>query len=90
MSIDRRAILCMVAAGRMTAAEADRLLSVWTDKDEAILRFAVCAAVAWLVLPEMHQFFSGLEDIFRVPRQELLSAVRDALAYVPHLLGGIL
>lgn len=51
MHTDRSAILSLVAIGRITPREAERLLAVWRDGDETILRLALCLAFAGLILP---------------------------------------
>jgi hypothetical protein len=51
MNSDRSAILSLVAMGRITPREAERLLAVWRDADDMILRLALCLAFAGLVLP---------------------------------------
>jgi hypothetical protein len=66
------------------------LLAAWAREDEAILRFAVCVAVASVVLPEIHQFFGGLEHTFTALQTELSSVAHYALACTAHLSGGIL
>jgi hypothetical protein len=42
MQNDRRAILALVAAGRISAMEAERLLRVWNDAREELWILAVC------------------------------------------------
>jgi hypothetical protein len=51
MNSDRSAILSLVAMGRITPREAERLLALWRDNDDAILRLALCLAFAGLALP---------------------------------------
>jgi hypothetical protein len=53
MHTDRSAILSLVALGRITPREAERLLAVWRDGDETILLVALCLAFAALVLPSV-------------------------------------
>jgi hypothetical protein len=52
MNTDRQTILSLVAMGRITPREAERLLAVWPDGDDAILRLALCLAFAALALPD--------------------------------------
>ena len=42
MQSDRRAILSLLAARRITALEAERLLVVWNDRRETFWLVAVC------------------------------------------------
>lgn len=87
MNNERHTILPRASRERTTQHKAKRLLAAWADEDEAILRFAVCVAVAWMVLPEIHQFFGGIEHAFTVLQPGLLGAAHYALAQI---LGGIL
>ena len=48
MQTDRRAILSLVALGRITPAEAERLLIAWNEGREEHWIFAVCIALALL------------------------------------------
>ncbi len=51
MHTDRSTILSLIATGRITPREAERLLAVWRDGDEVVLRLALCLAFVALVLP---------------------------------------
>lgn len=53
MQTDRSAILSLVATGRITPREAERLLAVSRDGDETVLRLAVCLAFVCMVLPSV-------------------------------------
>jgi hypothetical protein len=53
MHTDRSAILSLVALGRITPREAERLLAVWPEGDESILRLALGLAFVGLVLPSV-------------------------------------
>ena len=57
MNTDRKAILSLVATGRITPDQAERLLAVGPDGDDRILRLAVCLALslafAGTVLPHI-------------------------------------
>jgi hypothetical protein len=45
MYTDRRIILSLVAHGRITPAEAERLLIVWNEQREGALVFTACIAL---------------------------------------------
>jgi hypothetical protein len=49
---DRRTVLQMVALGRMTAAEAERMLMLWSTEREDLCVIAGCMVLA--VLGELH------------------------------------
>ena len=51
MNSDRSSILSLVAMGRITPREAERLLAVSREGDDTILRLALCLAFAGLALP---------------------------------------
>lgn len=51
MNFDRSAILSLVATGRITPREAERLLAASRDSDDTILRLALCLAFAGMALP---------------------------------------
>jgi hypothetical protein len=48
MDRDRRNILHLVACGRVTAAEAERLLTVWNEQRELAWVAALCVGMALL------------------------------------------
>lgn len=87
MNNDRYANLPLVNTERAVPHKAKRLLAAWADEDEAILRVAVCVAVAWIALPELHEFFGGIERTFAVLPPRLLGHAHYALA---QFFGGIL
>jgi hypothetical protein len=51
MHTDRSAILSLVATGRITPHEAERLLVASRDADDTILRLALCLAFAGFFVP---------------------------------------
>ena len=55
MRNERRAILALMAAGRISAVEAERLLRVWNERFEALWIAALCllACLAQLHLPAL-------------------------------------
>ncbi|MGB6191544.1 MAG: hypothetical protein WBF42_03685, partial [Terracidiphilus sp.] len=60
MDTDRRAILSLIASGRITPREAERLLAVSSGSDEATVRLALFAVMIWLVIPHAHQVIAGV------------------------------
>jgi len=48
MLTDRRAILHLVALGRITPAEAERLLAAWNEGRESLLALTGCILIACL------------------------------------------
>lgn len=53
MSGERRAILLMIAAGRITPREGERLLAVAGGAEDAWAWLAVCATAVWLLTAHM-------------------------------------
>ena len=81
MHNDRSAILSLVAIGRITPREAERLLAVWPDGDEAVLRLGLCLAFLGLVLPSVGNVTIAVGQAMVV----LLPAIERTL----FLIGGI-
>jgi hypothetical protein len=89
MNTDRRAILSLVAMGRITPREAERLLAVWPNGDEAVLRLALCLAFAALVLPGLKEMFAEFTHVVAALMPSLLATAHHTLAFATHVLGGI-
>lgn len=90
MNNAQRPILPNASRQQTAPHEARRLLAAWAREDEAILRIAVCLAVASVALPEIHQLFGGLEHTFTALQLGILGPAHYALPYITHLLGGII
>jgi hypothetical protein len=90
MSADRRTILSLIATGRITPRQAERLLAVWSDRDETIVRLALVLAIAWLLLPHADQIFAGLAHAFNVLLPRLFGIGRHAFTLAIDLFGGVL
>jgi hypothetical protein len=88
MNSDRRTILWLIAMGRITPHEAERLLATGPDSDEAILRVAVGFAIAWLALPEVHGIIAGLAHAIHALAPGLFAAGHQTLAVFTRMLGG--
>jgi hypothetical protein len=58
MRQERQTILALVAMGRLTPREAERLMT--GDADEALLRMTICLAAAWLALPQIGAVLTGM------------------------------
>jgi hypothetical protein len=90
MQTDRRTILHLVALGRITPAEAERLLLAWNEGRELSWVFAACVAVA--VLTQLH--LQGLLLELVRAASALLGpgspVLHRALALFTNMYGGIL
>ncbi len=53
MHTDRNAIFSLVASGRITPREAERLLVVSRDGEDRVLTLALCLAFAAMLLPQI-------------------------------------
>ncbi len=60
MNTDRRAILSLIAMGRITPREAERLLVVSSGRDEATVRLVLLLAALWFLVPHAPQVITGL------------------------------
>ena len=89
MNSDRRTILSLVALGRMTPSEAERLLAVLPSEDDLILKAAVCLAVVWLVLPHLCALFSGYTHVLVSLLHGALFNAHRTLASLTHWFGGL-
>ncbi len=63
MKKDRRTILSLVALGRITPVEAERLLIVWNEAREGAWIFTACVAAALLTQVNLPQLLPGLTHI---------------------------
>lgn len=85
MNHDRRAILFLVAMGRITPREAERLLAVWPDGDEGLVRFVLGLAFAWLALAHMGEWLKGISHTLAA----IVPMAHHAFACVTQGFGGL-
>ena len=90
MNTDRRAILSLVATGRITAAEAERLLAAWNDSRETVWILALCLAFACLAQLHLRELLPMLMHLFNAQVPALAEAIHHALSPITDLLGGLL
>jgi hypothetical protein len=90
MDSDRRTILSLVASGRITAGEAERLLAAWNDSRETAWILLLCAAVACLAQFRLHELFPLLLHFINAQIPAMAADVHRFLAPVTGLLGGLL
>ncbi len=90
MNIDRRAILSLIAMGRITPREAERLLAVSSASDETTVRLVVLFAVVWLLVPHAHEIGTGLSHAVDMVALWVGIAGRHAIALCVDIIGGIL
>jgi hypothetical protein len=90
MNTDRHAILSLVATGRITAAEAERLLVAWNDSRETAWILVLCLAFAGLAQIHLPGLFAMLTHFFNAQIPALAGAVNHGLSPITELLGGLL
>jgi hypothetical protein len=64
MDTEHSAILSLVASGRITPREAERLLAAWRDGEDTILRLALCLAFVALLLPDVGNTVTAIGQAF--------------------------
>jgi len=90
MNTDRRAILSLVATGRITATEAERLLAAWNDSRETAWILALGLAFTLLAQIHLHELLPILMHLFNVQIPAVAEAVHHAFSPATDLLGGLL
>ncbi|HLY43472.1 MAG TPA: hypothetical protein VKR52_19825 [Terracidiphilus sp.] len=88
MSIDRRTILSLIALGRITPREAERLLALGPDPDEGLVKLGIVLAVVLLALPQVHEIAIGLGHALQWIVPQLNASAHHALGLITRLLGG--
>lgn len=89
MNSDLRAILALIAVGRISPREAERLLALLPNEDDVILRAAVCLAVVWLLLPHLRGFLAGVNHVFVSWFPGIALTAHHALTCFTHRFGGL-
>jgi hypothetical protein len=90
MQTDRRTILSLVATGRITSTEAERLLVLSNERAETIWTLAVCFAAVLLLKSPSDQLLSGIFDMFRVLPAAIPRAIHQVQIVLTQVIGGIL
>jgi hypothetical protein len=80
MNTDHRAILSLLAQGRITSREAERLLALAPGGEESLLRLSLCLVFAWLALPQITGLISETAHAFLRLSPAVFAAVHRALA----------
>jgi hypothetical protein len=89
MDNHRRTILHLVAIGRLTPAEAERLLIAWNDGRESIWALSACIAITLLVQLNPRQWMPSLVSSAHLLIPGIQASLHSVLSLVNHLLGGI-
>jgi hypothetical protein len=86
MRNDRRAILSLVALGRITPSEAERLLIACTAGRDGFWIFAACVAATFFTIVP-HQGLAALLHVSRVSLAD--DSLHHALSFIHHLSGEV-
>jgi hypothetical protein len=88
MKRERQIILSLVALGRITPAEAERLLAAWNAGREELLVLAACLVIG------LTEFLPGLSSLTRNLAHTLLPegipGVHHAIMAISYWVGGVL
>jgi hypothetical protein len=87
MNTDRRTILALIAMGRITPGEGERLLAVWNESRETLWILAFSLVVICLSQLNAHEFLPALWHFVNTQVPALAGAVRNALT---NSMGGLL
>jgi hypothetical protein len=90
MNSDKRTILTLIAAGRITPAQAERLLAVVNESRETAWILALCLAGVCLAQLRLHEILPGLVHFFNTQVPALADATLYALGPITKFLGGSL
>lgn len=95
MNSDRRTILALIAMGRITPAQAERLLAAVDESRETAWILAICLAGGCLAQLHLHELLPGLVHFFSAQIPALAEAVHHAPSPITDLLpltrmGGLL
>ena len=90
MNTDRRAILSLIAMGRITPAQAERLLVVWNDRSDAVWALAAVVTAALFAQDFSHGFVPEILHGLRSLMPGFVSLAQQTSSILTQLLGGIL
>jgi hypothetical protein len=90
MDRDRSTILSLVASGRITAGEAERLLAAWNESRETGWILLLCLALACLAQLHLRELLPVLSHFIDALLPAMAEAVHDAFRPINELLGGLL
>ena len=85
MNSDRRLILSLIASGRITAREAERLIAVANESRETAWILASCVAVTCLAGMHLHGFATDLVHFLNTQIPVLAGALHQALSPITDL-----
>ena len=87
---ERRAIFSLIALGRITPAQAERLLAIANERTEALLAWVVCAVALFLMQISRHNFLLEMLHFFQSLIPAAAAAWNCTQNAVNEMLGGLL
>jgi hypothetical protein len=90
MNTDRRAILSLIALGRITPAQAERLLVVWNDRSDAVWALVAILTAALFAQDFSHGFVPEIFHGLRSLMPWFVTLAQQTSSILTQLLGGIL
>jgi hypothetical protein len=87
---DRRAIFSLIAMGRITPAQAERLLAVADERGETVLALAVCAIALCLTQTQRHELAPGISHLLRALLPWFTTAAHQLQNIMNEIFGGLL
>jgi hypothetical protein len=88
MNTDRRTILQLIALGRISPAEAERLLLAWNEGREILWLIAACAALSLCASLDPRAWLSTFQSTAHWLLPAGSSLAHHALSLITHLFGG--
>jgi hypothetical protein len=95
MKNERRTILALIAMGRITPAQAERLLGTLNEGRETVWLLVLCLAYAALAQLHLHEWMPGLLHFLNAQAPAMAEAVHQGFSRVTELMpltriGGLL
>ncbi len=90
MNTDRRTILSLVAMGRISASEAERLLVAWNESRETAWVIGLSFAFACLAQLHLRELLPMLMHIYSAQIPALATVMEHVLAPITSIWGGSL
>lgn len=97
MNNERRAILSLIAMGRISPREAERLLACWPDSSETALVIGACVVIVASIglapaheLAHAQQLLERFADLFRTIFPMAGATSHHALSFFTRIAGGTL
>jgi fructose-bisphosphate aldolase class 1 len=86
MNADRRAILALIAMGRITPSEAERLLAAWNESRETAWILAASFGFALLAQLHLRELLPAVVHFINMQ----VAATAESLLALTRVLGGLL